>query len=178
MFPSTFILDWVEMFYKFKAQKRRRVKTCVCVCLAENKQTIKSFNFKSTRIDRLPLDINCICQSEGEWSDLGKCWSLDNPFCVNVSPTLFFGNVRLKKRNVRPKNVMYAQTQTHLNTNTHKHMFLQQMQKPLWEKCLSSLMKKKHIVKGWSLCLNLYLQFIDIATSRYMIVMCTLPDTH
>ena len=35
-------------------------------CLTENKQTIKSFNFKRTKIDRLPSEINCMCQSEGE----------------------------------------------------------------------------------------------------------------
>ena len=35
-------------------------------CLTENKQTIKSFNLKSTKIERLPSDINCMRQSEGE----------------------------------------------------------------------------------------------------------------
>ena len=42
---------------------------------------------------------------------LGECWSHDSPFCVNVTPTCIFGNMRLK-------NIMCMQTQTHLNTKT------------------------------------------------------------
>ena len=35
-------------------------------CLTVYKQTTKSFNFKNTKIDRLPSERDCMCQSEGE----------------------------------------------------------------------------------------------------------------
>ena len=75
-------------------------------CLTENKQTIKSFSFKNTKIDRLPSDINwrrmncwCACFSARH---LRECWWHDSSFYVNVSPTHIFGNVQPKNGRTLP----------------------------------------------------------------------------
>ena len=68
--------------------------------------TVKSFNCKSTKIERLPSDINFMCQYEGEWLDsllvslpgiLENAGHMTSPFYVNVTPVDVFGNVQPKK---------------------------------------------------------------------------------
>ena len=65
--------------------------------MLDRKQAIKSFNIKSTQIERLPSDINCMCQSEGEWNGvfvplpgiLENTGHKTPPFCVNITPHIF-----------------------------------------------------------------------------------------